>query len=226
MSAEGGGIAPTVAAQLRAAVARLEAASVPGARWDAEILLAFCLGRDRTYLYGHPEAALDPAVQVTYEALLTRRERREPLAYLTGYREFLGLRLQIGPGVLIPRPETEHLVQFAAERLPVGAKILDVGTGSGCVALGVATLRRDVQVTAVDAAPEAIRIARANAEALGLADRVRVELGRFPEVGQGLYQGILSNPPYIPTGDLAGLEPEVGGFEPRLALDGGGDGLE
>jgi release factor glutamine methyltransferase len=209
------------------AIRRLEAAGVETPRLNAELLLAHVLGRDRLYLYAHPEATLDEGQHARFEELLRRREAREPLPYLLGAWEFMGLPFRVDPSVLIPRPETEVLVEEAARRLPPDARVLDVGAGSGCISVCLAKRLPGARVIALEASPAAAETARRNAAALGVGEQVRVVTGVFPEDAGGLapLDAVVSNPPYIPTGEVERLPPELRRFEPRLALDGGPDGL-
>jgi release factor glutamine methyltransferase len=218
----------TLRTLLTGALPRLHAAGVESPQLDAELLLAHLLGRSRTYLYAHLGDEAPAEAAADFEALLTRRAAREPLPYLLGEWEFMRLRLKVAPGVLIPRPETEILVEQAAARLPSRARVLDVGTGSGCIALGVAALLLQAQVTALEASPAAVAIARENVLRAGAGERVTVVEGRFPEAARalGVFDGVVSNPPYIPSAEIDGLAPEVRDHEPCLALDGGADGLD
>jgi release factor glutamine methyltransferase len=217
----------TLRALLTAALPRLQGSGVETPQLDAELILAHLVGRNRTYLYAHLDDEAPPGVAADFEAWVTRRAAREPLPYLLGEWEFMGLRLRVAPGVLIPRPETEILVEEAAARLPPGAGVLDVGTGSGCIALGLAVLLPEARVTALEASPAAAAVARENALGAGAADRVTVVEGRFPEAARtlGTFHAVVSNPPYIPTAEIDGLAAEVRVHEPWLALDGGNDGL-
>jgi len=218
----------TIREALAAAIPRLASAGVETARLDAELLLAHVLQQGRTHLFAHPEADLTIEVTQAYEALLQRREAREPLPYLLGTWEFLGMPFRVAPGVLIPRPETETLVEAVAERLPPGARILDVGAGSGCICAGLARLLPDATILGLEPSPEAIEIARQNIESLGFGDRVTLFAGRFPEdaIHLGALDALVSNPPYIPSAEIDTLAPELRCYEPRGALDGGPDGLE
>jgi len=205
---------------------------VASPRLDAEVLLAHVLGRDRVYLYRESGRLLDATAAVRYSKLLKRRTTGEPVAYLTGHKEFMGLDFLVGPRVLIPRPETELLVEYALGLLKEwsGPQVaVDVGTGSGAVAVSLARLAPGCVVYATDASPEALAVARDNANRHGvqvyfghgdLLDSIRGVL----EPGSAAV--IAANLPYIPQGDMPGLPREVRDFEPHEALDGGPDGLE
>ncbi|MEX2575449.1 MAG: peptide chain release factor N(5)-glutamine methyltransferase [Halofilum sp. (in: g-proteobacteria)] len=216
----------TIAAALAAARARLSAS--PTAALDAELLLAHALGRGRSHLHAWPEAALPPATQAQFEALVRRRAGSEPIAYLLGQREFWSLDLRITPDVLIPRPETEGLVEIALAQLSasetIAPSILDAGTGSGCIALALAHERPDAQVVAVEHSTAALALARQNAERLGVS--VEFLQGEWLEPVAGRrFHVIVSNPPYVRSDDPH-LEQGDARFEPRAALDGGPDGLD
>jgi release factor glutamine methyltransferase len=222
---------PTARARLRAAAETLQRAGIATARVDAEWLLAGVLdvGRFAGGLDG--DRALSPEAAARFEAAVLRRARREPLQRILGWEAFRGLRISLTDDVLVPRPETEMLVQWALELLPpprAGARPLavDLGTGSGCIACALAAEREDVTVVAVDLSPAAARVARDNAAALGLGARVHVVAGDLlAPLGAGRAAMIVSNPPYLPSVLPEGVEPEVSRWEPRLALDGGADGL-
>lgn len=218
----------TIRSLLNDAIRRLQSAGVDTPRLDAELLLAQVLQRDRTYLFAHPEDVPAAGVAGRYAALVARREAREPLPYLLGTWEFMGLPFQVSPGVLIPRPETETLVEAAAARLAPDARILDVGAGSGCISVGLARLLSRARILALEPSPEALDVARRNVEALGFSGRIQVIHGRFPEDTAQLrdLDAIVSNPPYIPSAEVDELEPELRHHEPRAALDGGPDGLD
>ena len=201
-------------------------------RADALHLLAQALGCERMQIYLRFDQHVDEPARATLRDLIRRRLTREPVAYIAGRRGFhaLGLDLRVDPRVLIPRPETEHLVDWLLEGLPFAPSpvhVLDVGTGSGAIALAIKHARRDVLVTACDRSDDAIAVARDNAGRLALDITLHRSdlLGDLerPEFG---WDAIAANLPYIPTGDLTGLQPEVLRFEPRLALDGGPDGLD
>jgi release factor glutamine methyltransferase len=224
-------VRPTVGSALRTTIPRLEAAGIDTPRLDAELLLAHVLHTDRLSLFAHPERVLSAEEAARFEAAVRRRERREPLPYITGTREFLGLTFRVTRAVLIPRPETELLVEAVAARL--GARphprLLDVGTGSGCVAIGLAHLLPEATVVAVEPSEAALAVAQENAVSLGVSDRIERIHGSFPEAvadRSGEFDAVVSNPPYIPEGELAGLQTEVRDWEPREALTAGPVGLE
>ena len=204
---------------------------VDSPRLCGELLLAHVLGCSRLDLYLRFEQPLKPEELADFKKLILRRKSREPVDYILGSREFYGLNLLVGPGVLVPRPETEHLVEEALARLKgvKAPRILDLCTGSGAVALALAHERPDAVVTGCDISPEALTWARRNAHNLALQDRVRWLQGDLWEpvaAGSGFFDVITANPPYVTTAEMAELPPEVGRFEPRLALEGGADGLD
>jgi release factor glutamine methyltransferase len=213
----------TIAGLLRTAAELLSGRS-DSPRLDAEVLLANLLGATRSALIHRGEDALDAGSARAYRELVIRRAGGVPVAYLTGVREFWSLPLKVTPAVLVPRPETELLVEQALELLAGGFDaVLDLGTGSGAIALAVASERRDARVLGVDISEEAIQVARGNADALGLA-RIQWRVGSwFAAVADERFDVILSNPPYIRARDaaLAALQ-----AEPALALIGGPTGLE
>jgi release factor glutamine methyltransferase len=197
-------------------------------RREAEVLLGAALVRPRAWLLAHPEERiLDCEATDRYEAFVTRRAFGEPVAYLLGEKEFWSLPLAVGPGVLIPRPETELLVERALEHLPVDrpCEVLDLATGSGAVALAIASERPLARVVATDLAEVAVSMARRNAARLGLEDRVEVLLGSWYEpVAAQRFDLVVANPPYIAVGDLR-VDPGVRRYEPPQALFAGTDGL-
>jgi release factor glutamine methyltransferase len=201
------------------------------ARLDAEVLLAHVLGKDRVFLYTHSEQPLAPEELAAYRELIRRRLAGEPIAYLVGKREFRSLALSVDARVLVPRPDTETAVDVALAALaarPSGAPppvVVDVGVGSGAIALAIKAARPEARVLATDLSPEAAAVARANAAALGLEVDVREGDLLAPVGREAPFDLVVSNPPYIPTGELPSLPPEVR-REPRLALDGGADGLD
>jgi release factor glutamine methyltransferase len=196
-------------------------------RRDAELMLAYVLGCDQAALLTHPERILSPAETNQFENLLRRRLASEPVQYLTGAQEFFGLLFEVSPDVLIPRPETEHLVEAVLERFDRDAnpRILDVGTGSGAIAVAIAHALPRSRVTAVDLYPSALEVARRNAERHGVIDRVTLlQSDLIAGAGSTEFDVVVSNPPYIADGEL--LEPQVANYEPRSALYAGPTGLE
>lgn len=195
-------------------------------RLDAELLLAATLGLDRVGLYLNFERPLEAAELATFREQVKRRAAREPLAYIVGQAEFWSLPLKVTPEVLVPRADTELLVEESLKRLPGHGRLLDVGTGSGALAIALAHERPECTVTALDVSPAALAVAAENACGNGVADRITFLAGDLAVLPAGPFELIVSNPPYIPRGELAGLMPEVRDFEPHLALDGGTDGLD
>jgi release factor glutamine methyltransferase len=216
--------------QLAAATTALEAAGVASPRVDAEWLLAGLLGVGRVTVRLDPAGAVPELLAERYGDAVRRRARREPLQRILGWEEFRGLRVRLTDAVLVPRPETEALVEWALALLPARGgrrlRAVDLGTGSGCIACALAAERPDLDVVAIDVSPAAAAVARDNAIALGLAARIRVVaadlLAGVRDLGADL---IVSNPPYLPTGLVPELPPEVRTHEPVVALDGGADGL-
>ncbi|MEW4567794.1 peptide chain release factor N(5)-glutamine methyltransferase [Tautonia sp. JC769] len=199
-------------------------------RLDAEVLLAQVLQTDRVKLYTQWEDEVGSADRASYRDLIRKRAEGAPVAYLVGRKEFFSMSLAVSPAVLIPRPDTEFLVVEALDALKgtTTPRVVDVGTGSGAIALAIAQQRIDAQVVAIDLSPEALAIARANADRHSLADRVVFMEGDLlePVAGDGPFDAIVSNPPYIATDVIPTLEAGVRDFEPHLALDGGADGLQ
>jgi len=213
----------TAAALLAEAAARLRAAGIDSADWDAERLLRHVLGCERASLLARPEAEVAPAAEVRFRRLLSRRERRVPLQHLLGFQAFWRHEFVVSADVLVPRPETELLVEVALERLRGldAPLVVDVGTGSGCIALSLAEARPDAVVHATDVSPAALAVARDNAARLGLADRVRFHEGDLLQPLGPLFGGldlVVSNPPYVAEEDRMALPPEVREHEPALAL--------
>jgi release factor glutamine methyltransferase len=213
---------------LDAAVDALVAVGVEDPRLDAELLLAEATGWDRTALVVDPEAAVPPAAGRRFGEMVRRRLHREPVAYILGRKGFRHLELTVDRRVLVPRPETELLVELALELQP--RRVLDVGTGSGAIALAVADELPRCDVTATDTSPGALAVARVNAQRLGLAERVSFLEGTLPppedpRAGAG-YDLVLANLPYVAERDWPSLQPEVKQWEPREALLAGPDGLD
>lgn len=239
-----------VRSALKEGMARLRAADIPSHTLAAELLLMHALGRDRTWLYAHSETTLDPGIVEGYFALIARRVAGEPTQYITGKQEFWGLEFEVTPAVLIPRPETEHVVEVALERLGArGIKIdmatgkpspllrvADVCTGSGCLAVALAHELPHAEIFATDISAAALEVARRNAARHGVSDRIRF-------VQTNLLEGVLlsplatrhsplaldlivSNPPYVARNEAATLPREVREHEPESALFGGPTGIE
>jgi release factor glutamine methyltransferase len=207
---------------LAAATDALDAASVDGPRLDAEVLLAEATGWDRATLAARPEAGLDAGVSRLYGEMVRRRVRREPVAYIVGRKGFRRLELAVDRRALIPRPETELLVDVALEVEPRNA--LDIGTGSGAVALAVADELPECEVTGTDTSQAALDLARENSERLGSDGRVTFERGTVPDGGQ--FDLVLANLPYVREDEWSHLAPEITRYEPRDALVAGSDGIE
>ncbi len=233
---------------LKEAMAQLRAAQVPSSTLAAELLLIHSLGRDRTWLYSHPEEHLEPAAAEEYFALVARRAAGEPTQYLTGKQEFWGMEFEVTPAVLIPRPETEHVVEVVLDRLgPRGIKIrldtgapsphlriAEMGTGSGCLAVALAYELPHADVFATDISAAALAIARRNVQRHHVADRVHFirtdmlkALMRQPSLNNDqTFDVIVSNPPYVALTEAAALPREVREHEPHTALFGGRTGVE
>ena len=229
-------------AALKEGIARLRGAQVPSYTLAAELLLMHALGRDRTWIYSYPEVPVDPAVLNRFFEYAARRASGEPTQYITGKQEFWGLKFEVTPAVLIPRPETEHVLEVALERLgsrgikinmATGAPsppliIADVGTGSGCLAIALAHELPHAEVLATDISAAAIEVARRNATRLGFSDRVtllQTDLLTSIHEEQS-FDVVVSNPPYIGRGEACQLPREVREHEPDAALFGGQTGIE
>jgi release factor glutamine methyltransferase len=218
---------------MQAATAQLAAAGVPDAAIDARHLVAFAVPCERATLLRAPELALDDEARVRLANALARRIAREPVSRIIGEREFHGLKLALNADTLDPRPDTETIVNVALElaaemraRLSTPLRILDLGTGTGAIALALLAALPDAQATATDLSQGALETARQNAERHGLAGRVRFVQSQWLEGISCRYHLIVSNPPYIPSDEIADLAPEVCKWDPRAALDGGPDGLD
>jgi release factor glutamine methyltransferase len=200
----------------------MRAVGVEDPQLDAEVLLAEATGIERAALVADPGARVPAAAARLFGEMVRRRLRREPVAYIVGRKGFRHLDIAVDRRVLIPRPETELLVEVALERQP--ARVLDIGTGSGAIALALADELPGCEVTATDTSPRALEVARANAERLGLVDRVRFVVGTIPAGEE--FDLVLANLPYVAESDWPGLQREVAEWEPREALLAGPDGLD
>ncbi len=221
--------ARTVAGCLDAATRRLRLAGVAQPRLDAGLLLGHVLDADRATLIGHPDRRLDRGEDRRFTALVARRAAREPIAQLTGEREFWSLSIRVGPTVLVPRPDSETLIAAALDPLADRGRpwrVLDLGTGSGCLLLALLSELPNARGIGVDISWDALGVARRNAARLGLADRARFVRGDWGRALIGEFDIIVANPPYIADAAFADLEPEVARYEPRIALAGGADGLD
>jgi release factor glutamine methyltransferase len=219
----------SVEALLREGAAALAGAGVEAPRAEARLLLEAATGRTRASLVAEPAEPVPPGEALAFRALVGRRAAREPMAYILGRAEFWSLPFAVGPGVLVPRPDTETLIEAALRAFPdrgQALRILDVGVGSGCLLLTLLHLFSSARGTGTDVSEAALACARRNAEALGVAGRLELRQTAWARGVEGPFDLVVSNPPYIPAGEIAGLQPEVARFEPRLALDGGADGLD
>lgn len=218
----------TIGAALADATAVLRVADVPGARLDALLLLGEVAGATRAELLAHPERALDPAQRAAFDALVARRAAREPLAYIVGHREFYGRDFVVSPAVLVPRPETELLVELSLAYLRTRERtggVVDVGTGSGALAVTLAAECPALRVLALDRSVAALAVARANGRRWQVAPRLGLLQSDLLGAVRDPLVLIVANLPYIPSAAVDALMPEVARYEPRLALDGGADGL-
>jgi release factor glutamine methyltransferase len=198
---------------------------VENARLESEWLLAMALGLDRIGLYVNFDRPLNEAELSLFRGMVVRRARREPLQHILGTQEFMGLDFETTPAALIPRHDTETLVEEAIKRSSDAKRVLDIGVGSGCIAVALAKALPDAEIFGVESSPAALELATRNVEHHGL--RVNLAQGSLFEPFSGeRFDTICSNPPYIPSADIASLQPEVRDFEPREALDGGADGLD
>ncbi|HKW16323.1 MAG TPA: peptide chain release factor N(5)-glutamine methyltransferase [Terriglobales bacterium] len=232
---------------LNAAIERLTAARVPSPRMNAELLLMFTLGRDRAYLYGHPEHELSGDDQSRYEEALDKRAQGIPAQYITGHQEFWGMDLIVTPAVLIPRPETEHVIEKVLELVSAGgvgragvgkagvgrapspaeARIVDVGTGSGCIALALAKELPNAEIHATDISSSALEMARANTARHQLETRVQFhETDLLKGMQKAWFDFVVSNPPYVGESEEESVQLDVRKFEPRTAVFAGPNGTE
>lgn len=225
--------AATYDALLRDAAVALTAAGIDNARFEARLLLAHAGGVTVEWLVAHGGEAAPLAAVEALRALTARRVRREPMAYVVGEREFWGLPFKVSPAVLVPRPDSETVIEAALALMPGRTepwRIVDLGVGSGCLLLTLLREFPNARGVGMDASAAALAVTQANAEALGVAARLRLVEGDWRQPGWaerlgGPFDLLVANPPYIETAAIDGLMPDVARFEPRLALDGGGDGL-
>jgi release factor glutamine methyltransferase len=226
---------------LSAAIARLEAHHAPSPRMNAELLLMFTLGCDRAYLFAHPERELTAEEESRYKAALDERSNGVPAQYITGHQEFWGMDLIVSPAVLIPRPETEHVIETVLKIQAAGVRrqasgkpqtsapevrIIDVGTGSGCIALALAKELPNAEIHAADISPEALEVARANAARHQLERRIRFHQTDLLQGLPGEFDFVISNPPYVGESEEDTVQLEVRKFEPRNAVFAGKSGTE
>ena len=218
----------TIANLIHAAAAELAAASIDDPRLEAEVLLAHALTTDRAHVLARLSDSIDDAANARFSSLFARRLAREPLAYIVGHREFYGIEITCAPGALIPRPETEMLVEIALDEIRGrgGAlRIADVGTGSGAIAVAIVSNAPNAHITAIDATSDALTIARANVDRHGLASSIDLSPGNLLD-GAGVFDVIVANLPYVSAAEWQTLQPEVRDHEPRTALVGGVEGTE
>lgn len=217
----------TIKAVINDGIGRLKEAGIVNTRLEAELLLSKVTGWPRPVVLIHDDKPVPEEALARFHELTARRCNREPLQQILGDTEFFGLKILVDRNVMAPRPETELLVEQVIKRWRPGfRKILDIGTGSGCLAVALAKNLPECTVEAIDISEEAITTARRNLALHLLESRVRLIRGDLFPDGGGIYDVIVSNPPYIPSSQIDGLMPEVSIYEPRIALDGGVDGLE
>jgi release factor glutamine methyltransferase len=222
-------------AAMTAGIALLKAANVPSPRLNAETLLMFTLNCDRAYLFAHSERELSANEQASYDSALAQRASGIPAQYITGHQEFWGMDLIVTPAVLIPRPETEHLIETVLELVsilcadgpPSPLRIADIGTGSGCIALALAKELPRAEIHATDISPDALEVARANAHRHQLGDRIQFhECDLLAGLNLNAFDFIVSNPPYVGESEEDSVQLEVRKFEPRNAVFAGPTGTE
>lgn len=226
----------TVRSALRDGMAQLAAANTPSHALATELLLMHVMGRNRAWIYAHPEVELSEQASQQFFGLITKRARGVPTQYLTGKQEFWGLEFEVTPAVLIPRPETEHVIEVALERIRECTQagrdslhLADVGTGCGCIAITLAKELPNAQILATDISADALKIAMRNAEKHGVAQRVRFvecDLLESEKCESQIFDLIVSNPPYVARAEERGLAREVREYEPHTALFGGATGTE
>jgi release factor glutamine methyltransferase len=218
-----------IGALLRAAASRLQAAGIEAPARDARLLLGHATGLSATRLMAYPERTVEPAAAEAFARLIDRRAGREPVSRILGIREFWSLDFTVTPATLDPRPDSETIVEAALDRVPdknSSFSLIDFGTGTGCLLLAILSERPRAFGVGVDRSEAAARVAAGNAERLSLAGRARFLVGDWAEAIAGPVDLIVANPPYIPAGEIAGLEAEVRAHDPLSALAGGADGLD
>ena len=215
-----------LAALLAAATARLKAAGSDTPTLDARLLLQAAAHLTREDLILGPDRSLTPEQLSAFDGFVARRESHEPVSRILGEREFYGRVFRVTPATLDPRPDTETIIEAALKVMPKAARLLDLGTGTGAIAITLLAERPDAIGVATDLSPDALAVARENAARLGAADRLTLLEGSWFTPVSGAFDIILSNPPYIPADEIAGLAPDVRNFDPALALSGGTDGLD
>jgi release factor glutamine methyltransferase len=217
---------------LNSAISALASAQVGSPRLNAETLLMFALSCDRAYLFAHPERELTPQEKINYQEAVAQRARGIPTQYITGHQEFWGMDLIVSPAVLIPRPETEHVVEAALDLVrnrgrASSPSIIDVGTGSGCIALALAKELPQAEIHATDISAAALEIARANAARHGFDSRIRFhQTNLLHGFESGIFDLVVSNPPYVGESEADQVQLEVRKYEPRNAVFAGPTGLE
>ncbi len=223
----------TLIEAINSAAAKLATAGISSARLDAEVLLCYTLGKDRAWLLAHMPEEIISGHRNDFERAVGRRVLREPLQYIVGRQEFWGLEFTVTPDVLIPRPETELVIETAlrAASSRDNLRVIDLCTGSGCIAVTLAKELPQARIFATDVSPRALSIARSNARRHGVADRIRFFEGDLfcplEELDiNGQVDIIVSNPPYVPSGEYSALQPEVRDYEPEIALLAGPEGIE
>ena len=219
---------PTLSEKIKAAAKILHAGGIVDPGREAKSLIAAALKRDATFLIAHPEHELDVNDERVVDEFVTRRAAHEPFQYISGIQEFYGLDFEVSPDVLIPRPETEMIVEHALEILKTsrGESVCDVGTGSGCILISILHELTLVRAWGLDISQNALNLARRNAEKHNVSDRLELlESDLFDALDEKKFDLIVSNPPYVPARDIAGLQAEVRDFEPHIALTDQADGL-
>jgi len=218
-----------IADALRNANSTLDAAGLKEPQKDARLLLGFALERPKEFLFAHPEYELSDAEEEAFAEALDRRARHEPVQHITGTAEFYGLEFSVSPAVLIPRPETEILVEKAVKVLKDNnaVRFCEIGVGSGCISVSMLTELPNASAIAVDRSPDALEVARRNAKRHNVLDRLDLRLSDvFDSVAEDGFDAVVSNPPYISLAEVATLDREVRDFEPEMALTDSADGLD